>query len=257
MSVTVGFAGLVALATACSASPEDVELGPAAGSLAPQAKGGTQAVQLNLSHIECTDDGMVNAHFVLLFYGSGNPGGLTGTYQDDLGNVFSFEDPTPDKNTGNVWHYNVTLPEGYIDITSASAGGTTLHNPSAYAADFECGTTHDVCRVEVASQSPYCTDQPLGNPKAECDAFGLDVLAKWERPANGNWGTSYPSPIDALLAIVKTGTGGCGPGQSSYAVYANVQEGDILATPVYGEGQQQAISHITFCACPADQIVEE
>jgi hypothetical protein len=253
--------GVGVLTAACSANTEDVNVRPESSTLDPSRKGGGHEVQLNLSHIECLEDGSVNAHFVLLFFGSTNPGGLTGTYLDADGVEHSFADAVADKNTGNVWHYNVSLPSGFIDITSAVAGGTSLHNPDAYAGNYECGTTHEVCSVEVASQPTYCTDKPLGNEGKECGAFGLDVLAKISQPEQGSWGTCFNAPSGAYLAIVKTGSGACGSGDASYAIYANVGEGQSLCTPEYvGENAEltrQQISHITFCSCPADKIVTQ
>src|SRR5688500_8903817 len=81
--VTVGIVGLASLVAACSASTEDATVQPAPASVDPAAKnGGSKAVQLNLSHIECTPEGTVNAHFVLLFFGPSQPGSIVGTYSD-------------------------------------------------------------------------------------------------------------------------------------------------------------------------------
>src|SRR6187200_3318005 len=86
----LGFVGLAALLAACSASSTDASVAPLQPSLETEAKGGTQAPMLNLSHIECLEDGTVNAHFVLLFWGSSNPGPLSGTYLDGDGVEHSF-----------------------------------------------------------------------------------------------------------------------------------------------------------------------
>jgi hypothetical protein len=227
----IGIVGTFALVTACSATSEDPVVGPEQGTLGPAAK--RTSAQLNLSHIECTATG-VNAHFVLLFTGSATPGTLTGTYN---GGTFS---GSPEKNTGNVWHYNIPLPSGYIDILSATVDGVSLHNPGEYAGDYQC-TDIPQCSVQVASQDVYCSDSPLKNPGSECGAFGLEVLAK----DDGLSGLTWTATHSALLAIVKSGTHGCGPGQSAYRVYANVTAGDTLSTPA-----DQGISHVTYCACP-------
>jgi hypothetical protein len=227
----------------------------------PAAKGGTQAPMLNLSHIECLEDGTVNAHFVLLFWGKTNPGPLQGTYLDGDGVAHSFSGVDPTKNTGNVWHYNVSLPSGYIDITSATAAGVSLHNPDEYAGKYECGTTHQACAVEVQAQSPYCTDKALGNEGAECAEFGLEVLGKISQPDQGSWGTCFTVNSGAYVALVKTGSAACGSGNASYSVYVNVSAGDTLCTPEYtgndGNPTRQGISHITLCSCPADKIVSQ
>jgi hypothetical protein len=253
--VTVGIVGLSSLVAACSASTEDATVQPAPASIDPVAKnGGNKAVQLNLSHIECTPEGTVNAHFVLLFFGAQNPGSISGTYFDGT-SVQAFPTTIPTKTTGNVWHYNVTLPAGYVDILTASAGGATLHNPGEYAGNYANGCTPPpVCEVQVEDIPLYCTSQPLGNEDAECDAFGLDPFAKYEIGGNVVATTAHTS---ALLAIVKTGSGGCGPGQTAYQIFANVSANDTLSTPTYldenGVPKQQAISHITYCQCPDPQ----
>jgi hypothetical protein len=191
--------------------------------------------KLNLSHIECQADGTVNAHFVLLFWGASQPPPLSGTY-----NGGSFGPVEATKTTGNVWHYNVTLPSGDIDIYTATIGSISLHNPGEYAGDYQCGE-EPVCSVVVEPIALLCTDAPLGNPGAECGYFGLDVQGKIDNLT----GNSYTALNDAYVAIVKSGSGGCEPGQSAYQVYVNVQANDVLYSPTW-----QDISHVTYCACP-------
>ena len=115
--------------------------------------------------------------------------------------------------------------------------------------------------MQVSSQPTYCTDKPLGNECAEFAAYGLDVLAKVSQPEKGSWGTCFEAPFGAYLAIVKTGAGACGAGDSSYSIYANVGAGQSLCTPEYvgnnGELTRQTISHVTFCSCPADKVVSQ
>ncbi|MCK6536093.1 MAG: hypothetical protein L6Q84_24260 [Polyangiaceae bacterium] len=200
-----------------------------------------QAPMLNLSHIECTDDGQVLAHFVLLFAGPAKPGPLTGTYSGG-----SFGPVEASKSSGNVWHYNVILPSGEIDIYSASATTAsgqvvTLHNPGEYAGNYQCGPDVEECPVQVQPADVFCTDSPLTNPGAECAAFGLVPQGKDDNLS----GLTFVATQDAYLAIVKSGTHGCEPGQSAYRIYVNVSAGDVLSTPV-----DQGISHVTYCACP-------
>lgn len=238
----LGTVASAAVLAACGAGPEDGENRQVQwpSSLETEAKA-SKSPMLNLSHIECTADGDVLAHFVLLFAGSGEPGDLTGTY-----NGGAFGPVAPSKLSGNVWHYNVILPSGPIDILSAAvttAGGVvvSLHNPSEYAGDYECGPVIETCPVEVLPQEVYCTAQPLGNPGAECGAFGLVPQGKDDNLS----GLTFVATQDAYVAIVKSGTQGCEPGQSAYRIYVDVQQGDTLATPV-----DQGISHVTYCACP-------
>ncbi len=100
-----------------------------------------QSLQLNLSHIECTDEG-VEVHFLLLNVPDGiTPGTLTYTY----GTI------EPGAHTGNVWHYTDYLPDGYYNITSASVvvdGQTVqLHNPGVYSGEYNCSP--DEASVDV------------------------------------------------------------------------------------------------------------
>lgn len=200
-----------------------------------------QAPKLNLSHIECAADGTVTAHFVLLFNGDVMPGALTGTY-----NGGSFGPVSPYKTSGNVWHYNVTLPSGYVDIlsaqvTAASGAIVTLHNPEEYAGNYQCGPTVETCPISATAQDVYCTDKPLGNEGAECENFGLVPLGKDDALT----GLTFTATMNAYVAIVKSGSHGCGPGNSAYRIYVNVKAGNVLSTPV-----DQNISHVTYCACP-------
>ena len=198
--------------------------------------------RLNLSHIECTEEGEVLAHFVLLFAGDQLPGELTGSYSGG-----TFGPVEPGKNSGNVWHYNVILPSGEIDIYEAKTTTSTgipveLANPSEYAGDYECGTVEE-CPIVVEPVDVYCTNKPLGNPGAECGAFGLLPQGKDDNLT----GLTFNATQDAYVAIVKSGNHGCGPGYSAYRIYVNVFAGDALSTP-----RDQNISHVTYCACPTE-----
>jgi hypothetical protein len=199
-----------------------------------------RSAQLNLSHIECTEDG-VFAHFVLLHAGAGEPGDLTGTYSGgSFGPVASY------KRSGNVWHYGVTLPNGDIDIYSAEVTTSegevvSLHNPGEYAGSYECGDDPEECPAGVEPEELLCTSEPLGNPGAECGYFGLLPIGK----DDGLNGTLFEATMDAYVAIVKSGSGGCAPGESAYQVYVDVELGDPLESPTW-----QDISHVTYCECP-------
>lgn len=213
------------------------------------------APKLNLSHIECTEDGQVLAHFVLLFAGTGTPGDLTGTYNDGEGSV-AFGPVAPGKNTGNVWHYNVLLPTGWIDITSATTttskgASVSLHNPDEYAGDYQCG---EVTTCELSQPVPesgvFCSANPLGSEDSECGAFGLVPIRKDDALIPGNT-FDWTALASARLVLVKTGSKACGQGEASYAIYENVNSGDTVSTPPVPEGENlQAISHVTYCGCP-------
>ncbi len=202
----------------------------------------TRAPMLNLSHIECTEDGRLLVHFVLLFAGTDQPGPLTGTY-----NGGAFGPVEADKSSGNVWHYNVILPDGEIEILSASvttAQGVVvwLHNPGEYSGNYQCGGEQlEQCPVSV-TPGAYCIEtNTMGNPGDECAHFGLVPQGKDDNLG----GLTFPASQDAYVAIVKTGNGGCGQGESAYDVFVNVEAGEWLGT-----SNGQAISHITYCACP-------
>jgi hypothetical protein len=241
MVLALGFCGV--LASACTAyGVEDGDTRPleiVSGGVAPKAKT-AQSPKLNLSHIECTADGHVLAHFVLLFAGATTPGALSGTYSGG-----SFGPIAASKTSGNVWHYNVILPSGEIDITSAQTSvkdmTVTLHNPSDYAGDYQCGPAVETCPVAVAAADVLCFSKPLGNPGAECAELGLVPQGKDSELV----GLSFGATQDAYVALVKSGTHGCESGSAAYRVYVNVKRGDALFTPA-----DQDISHVTYCACP-------
>jgi hypothetical protein len=232
----VGLVGIAAFGSACSAREDASSVRPTSA-VDPAAKPAS-GPKLNLSHIACTPDGRVNVHFVLLFAGNNTPGTLTGTYN---GGSFS---AAPEKNTGNVWHYNVYLPPGPIEILSASVvvnGATiTLHNPGEYSGNYLCDDDEDACSVKVEPADLVCYSGP-SNPGAECGLFGLLPQGKDDNLS----GLSFVATQDAYVALVKSGTGGCGGGGKALRVYVNVHIGDVLYTPV-----DQDISHVTYCACP-------
>ena len=195
----------------------------------------SRSMQLNLSHIECQADGSVQAHFVLLFAGKQQPGALTGTW-----NGGSFGPVDPYKNTGNVWHYEVFLPAGFIDIVSANVGSVNLHNPGEYAGDYLCdgGDDEELCPIAVSGPQCHAT---LGNPGNECGLLGLTPIGK----DDGLNGLEFAASMDAYVAIVKSGRGECAEGESSYNIVLDVSAGDVLSTPF-----DQDISHVTYCECP-------
>lgn len=205
-----------------------------------------QAPRLVLSHIAC-ENGVVNAHFVLLFWGDTTPGDLSGTYNGGV----PFGPETPGKDTGNVWHYNVTFPEGQVDIESATIANTdlALHNPGEYAGTYTCAVPPPpACEIDV-TEGATCYDRPLGSPENECGAFGLvgsteklEVVGK-DTPTTG--GTSFVATMDADLVLVKSGTGGCGRGKQAYNIILGVSAGEKVTSPSW-----QDISHVTYCRCP-------
>jgi hypothetical protein len=81
---------------------------------------------------------------------------------------------------------------------------------------------------------PYCPARPLGNPKAECDLFGLAVLDKTDISGGGK---SILAADSAVLALVKAG--GC------YDVFLNVIKDQTVLTAPFSQG----ISHVTYCTC--------
>ena len=243
-------AGVVATAS-CSAdkSPTGPTAAASSASVA-QATGSQDArpstPKLNLSHIECVVGG-VGVHFVLLNVASGvTPGSLTGTY-----NGGNFGPVAPTKNTGNVWHYDVILPAGTINILSATVqvGGQTiqLHNPGDYAGEYNCPPGDQCLTFTLPDEykgALVCLDKPLGSPGAECGLFGLAPQGEGD-PGGA---AEQTATQNAALAIVKDGTVGCGGGAQAYRFYEDVQVGDTLQQPGYPDGGN--ISHVTYCACP-------
>ncbi len=111
----------------------------------------------------------------------------------------------------------------------------------AYSGDYSsCGTP--VCTApEGLTAGPFCVANPLGSPGAECGAFGLLPVGK-DEPTTST--TSWVATENAAIALVKSGTGGCGGGAQAYNLYLNVKVGDTLSSP-----STQAISHVTYCTC--------
>jgi hypothetical protein len=221
--------GLFAMGAAAGCASDDASL----GELRAEA---SRSIRLNLSHVECQEDGTVQAHFVLLFAGKQQPGPLTGTW-----NGGSFGPVAPYKNSGNVWHYEVFLPAGFIDILSANVGSVSLHNPGEYAGNYVCDGTDDQEELcPIAQTGPQC-HPTLGNPGEECGMLGLTPIGK----DDGLSGLGFAATMDAYVAIVKSGRGECAQGESSYNVILDVSAGDVLSTPF-----DQEISHVTYCECP-------
>lgn len=89
------------------------------------------------------------------------------------------------------------------------------------------------CPVSLPSTPTFCPSRPIGNPRAECELFGLAVLDK----NDGTSGQSWLATTDARIALVKAG--GC------YKYFVDVKAGDVLGSP-----NGQGISHVTYCGCP-------
>jgi hypothetical protein len=241
--LVLGFVGVAALGMACTTSPDATVVQPEAPTLDTQAKAADGRL-LNLSHFECNEDGTVNAHFVLLFAGKKNPGTL---YVDSNQGSKTAE---TDRNTGNVWHYNVTFAAADVILYDTTHVGTTpLHNPTSFAGG-ECGGGDPVCETPVTAgvrcASPTevygeLGSQGISDPIRECDWLGLQLAGKQEFNLSSALESHY-------VAIVKGGNGGdaCPLGQSGniYNIYTNVSVGDPLVT-----GNQTGVSHITYCDC--------
>ena len=129
--------------------------------------------QLNLSHIECVD-GKVEIHFVLVHTEETPvPGNLTFT---DNGIGYSV---SPDKFTGGTWHFNYYASDGYHDVTAASVewNGVTydLHNPDAYAGDYNCAPDPASASVSVGSCSWSETTGSLTSVTLTLDHASLTI----------------------------------------------------------------------------------
>jgi hypothetical protein len=235
--LVVGLFGATLAVTGCNGLVADGSPPTPSGTIDP-ASARNASPMLNLSHIACADDGTVTAHFVLLFWGGSTPPDLVGT-----SNQGPFT-AAPEKNSGNVWHYNVTLSSGEVEVYSASVGSVTLHNPGEYSGNYACGPENPSCPVSVTAGAFCASPSTLGNPGAECSSLGLD----WTSGKDDNLsGASFAATETAYVAIVKGGNGNtCPNGESSYNVYVNVTVGDILTT-----GNGTGVSHVTYCACPA------
>ena len=232
---------LAAFVAACSNSGSPAAPAGAGGST--EAKpGGTSAYQLNLSHIECVTGGQVEIHFVLLHVPDGiTPGSLSWS-----NNNVAQTPVAPTKRTGNVWHYNILAAPGTYNVTSASVlvNGVTvnLHNPGAYAGEYLCAPTTCTGPAQIPTGwvegEGICRVTAVETPAVECGLFGL---APDGRDA-GNGTASQASSKNAVVAVIRNGP--CDLANASrYTFFTPVTQGEIL--------NFSAISHITYCQCPA------
>lgn len=111
-----------------------------------------QEPQLNLSHIECKEDGRLEIHFVLVHTEETPvPGTLTFT---DNGTEYSVG---RDKFTGETWHFSYYAQNGYHEITAASVEWNgqiyQLHNPKEYTGEYNCGDSPASASVTLGSCS--------------------------------------------------------------------------------------------------------
>jgi hypothetical protein len=123
---------------------------------------------------------------------------LTGTYNDGSATL-PFGPIAATKNSGNVWHYNVLLPVGFINILSAttttsSGASVILHSPEEYGGDYQCGEQTPECAIVV--QEGLVCHTPYGNEGAECGAFGLLPIGK----DDGLTGLTFAATMNAYVA---------------------------------------------------------
>jgi len=235
----------VAVSSACN-SAVVAPTSPATGSTEIKP-GGTAAYQLNLSHIECVEGGKVEVHFVLLHVPNPKVPSQLSWYNNGVLQPLV----TTSGKTGNVWHFSVLTNPGAFNVTAASVivDGVvvSVHNAGAYTGLYNC--TPNVCAALVTPQGwgnnqLTCLASPLGSPSAECGLFGL-------APDGGDAGSGAQTQTTskaAILAIVKDGSVGCGPGNQSYTMVSPVAAGQTVFQPGYPNGG--GISHVTFCKCP-------
>ena len=236
----------VAAASGCN-STAVTPTSPAAGS-SEIKPGGASAYQLNLSHIECVEGGKVEVHFVLLQVPDGKTPSQLSWYN---GGVLQPLVTTSGK-TGNPWHFSILVNPGFFNVTAASVivDGVvvSLHNPGEYSGQYNCSS--NVCGAFVtpqgwANNQLTCLAHPLGSPSSECGLFGLAPDGAGDA---GSGAQSQTTSQAALLAIVKDGSVGCGPGNQAYTMYSPVAAGQTVFQPGYPNGG--GISHVTFCKCP-------
>ncbi|MGC3997188.1 MAG: hypothetical protein QM767_06585 [Anaeromyxobacter sp.] len=155
-------------------------------------------------------------------------GTVEGTATTDGAGAFSF-------HVGFAGHDYVLAPTGTPFLCPADGSAVHLGDLEADAEVCTPPPPPPVCEVTYPAgyAVPYCPARPLGNPKAECEKFGLVVLDK----DDGTTGRTWIASQTAALAIVKAG--GC------YRAVEGVTKGDILSSPT-----TQGISHVTYCTCP-------
>lgn len=172
-------------------------------------------MQLNLSHIMCVN-GQVEVHFVLLNVPDGTiPGSLTYNY----GTI------PPSKNTGNVWHYSDYVPSGYYNVTFATVNvnGTivSLHNPGAYAGEYDCSSTSNPTAASVPTFTPTPTETKILTPTPTETVTATPTLTVTPTtitfsdlgfayvcsPNGTTWYVSNPNPFDVTFSYSINGGG--------------------------------------------------
>jgi len=192
--------------------------------------------QLNLSHIECVQQGVggnyVEVHFVLLDV----PDDITpGAFVDFTDGVNLWQAPRG-AHTGNVWHYTAYLPDGYYNITAASVdvdGYTVyLHNPGDYAGNYFC--------------TPLTHDYTV-TPNQDC------VLG---------WGytLTVPEPTTSITLVSGAESGAwslpfilennSGQEPTWHVVWADGHEEDITGPTINEDGQCQQVHRVSYDADP-------
>jgi hypothetical protein len=183
--------------------------------------------QLNLSHIECVEEGegenLVEVHFVLLNVPDGiTPDTLTYTY----GTI------EPGAHTGNVWHYTDYLPDGYYNIASASVevNGVTvsLHNPGDYAGNYDCSEDESTSAyVEIGScrwkkEESITSVSIIVNEGARLFLNGIEYTSSttvYLLPGHNSW---YAEALEGYILTGETGgefdTYSCRPSEA-YAYF--------------------------------------
>jgi hypothetical protein len=163
----------------------------------------------------------------------GHPEYTSYTGTTDANGIFSIA--VPDALTDASVHLvygNYTADLGPIAISNYSLGSFSI--PGDWCAPPP--PPPPACtQLETIREGSFCVSKPFGSPKTECGAFGLVPIGSNDLSG----GLSTTATMSANLALVKSA--------NCYNVYLDVTQGDLLNAPY-----SQAISHVTYCACPPE-----
>lgn len=163
--------------------------------VATEASGNQPNPALNLSHIECLENGQIEAHFVLVHSpGTGTPSQVTFGWTP-LGQ-------TNQKNlTGSTWHFraffssgtNFNLSWAFVNVPSWWPGPSTVwagNSINDYNGEYDCSEDEDPTATPTNTEEPTSTNTPT----ATATATNTDVPTA--TPTNTDEPTATPTFTD-------------------------------------------------------------
>jgi hypothetical protein len=155
-------------------------------------------------------------------------------------------------------YFGIGVPDALTDAEvtlvfgTYTAGYSATVTPGGSIGPFSipgdwCGTGGGECTDSV-SASVFCHKPFGGGGDNECRAILPGSVSI--PPGEGSFSSNAViASTSAAFAVVKSGSGSCPGGQSTYNVIVGVVGGETVLT----SGTIQAVSHITYCDCPPAQ----